>query len=118
MNGKKTKNRRKAAGYRIVPDTLSEAELERLDNPSAADVRKDIASSGKSAVFRGDPALSPAENLARVRAFFRAKEADDKRRMVSFRIPGKVISGLRRNAEKAGVKYQTYVNAVLQAASE
>jgi uncharacterized protein (DUF4415 family) len=118
MNGKKIRNGWKVSGYKIVPDTLTKAELNRLDNPTDADIRRENGLSGKAGVFAGDPALTADENLARVRAFFKAKDADDRRRMVSFRIPGKVISGLRRNAEKAGVKYQTYVNAVLEAAAK
>lgn len=39
-------------------------------------------------------------------------------KMATFRIPEGVIAGLKRNAARAGMRYQTYVNTVLAEAAK
>ncbi len=60
--------------------------------------------------------------LAKVRAHKKAitekAESQNSRKMASFRIPEGVIAGLKRNAARAGMRYQTYVNHILAEAAK
>lgn len=62
--------------------------------------------------FDGPGAIRKAIEAAKKR------RAADSRRMATFRIPEGVIAGLKRNAARAGMRYQTYVNSILAEAAK
>lgn len=62
--------------------------------------------------FSGPGAIQKAIEAAKKR------NAANSRKMATFRIPEGVIAGLKRNAARAGMRYQTYVNTVLAEAAK
>ena len=63
-------------------------------------------------LFSGPGAIQKAIEAAKKR------NAANSRKMATFRIPEGVIAGLKRNAARAGMRYQTYVNTVLAEAAK
>lgn len=95
-------------GHRIVENTMSDAELDKLEK----DLGNGDADSGYVVVSEG-----PWEaTVAKVRAMRAAKRMSKASRVVTIRIPARVVDGYKAKAAAEGVGYQTLMNEVLEAA--
>lgn len=97
-----------ARGHRIVENTMSDGELEKLEE----ELEKEDSVSG-ALVFDDGPWEM---TVARIRAMRESKRRENASKPVTMRIPVRVIEFYKKKAALEGVGYQTLMNEVLEAA--
>jgi uncharacterized protein (DUF4415 family) len=74
--------------------------------------KKDKSTKSKKIDFSDIPELSDKQ-LSRMRRVGRPTVGDEPRKLIAIRLDAKVLSWLRKTAEKKGLPYQTLVNEIL-----
>lgn len=98
-----------AKGHRIVKNTMSDEELDYYENHDFGKEFEEGIKDGSAIVSEG-----PWEETV---AAIKARNARNERKMTSLRVPVWILEGLKRNAERGGVKFSEYaIEALAKAA--
>ena len=101
-----------AAGHKIVDDTLSKEELHYYDTHHFGRSTKEERNEDSAIVVSG----SWEKTVAKIRARREARKRENAAKVVTIRIPLRVIEGYKEIAASEGVGYQTLMNEVLETA--
>lgn len=102
-----------AKGHRIVKNTMSDEELNELER---REFEGDLSGFFEEGLKDGSAIVSegPWEETV---AAIKARNARNERKMTSLRVPVWILEGLKRNAERGGVKFSEYaIEALAKAA--
>lgn len=109
LSVKEMRKELEAKGHRIVANSMTEAELEELENHDFGKEFEEGLKDGSALVSDGPWEKTVAE--------IKARNARNERKMTSLRVPVWILEGLKRNAERGGVKFSEYaIEALAKAA--